>query len=111
MFKTILLAGVCALSLGFGAAYADEYTDMATAKAKAATARANVWDGPTAGPAIAKGKSVVFIAADLKNGGILGASEGVKEAAAAAGWKLTVIDGQGSVSGRTAAMNLSLIHI
>ena len=50
----------------------------------------------------------MFVAADLKNGGILGASEGVKEAAAAIGWTVTVIDGQGSVSGRTAAMNQAL---
>ena len=81
---------------------------MASAKAKAATAHADKWDGPTSGPKAAAGKKIVFVAADLKNGGILGASEGVKEAAAAAGWTVTVIDGQGSVSGRTAAMNQAL---
>ena len=32
----------------------------------------------------------------------------MKEAAAAAGWKVTVIDGQGTVSARTAAMNQAL---
>ncbi len=81
---------------------------LASAKAKAATAHADKWDGPTSGPKAAAGKKIVFVAADLKNGGILGASEGVKEAAAAAGWTVTVIDGQGSVSGRTAAMNQAL---
>ncbi|MBV1703572.1 MAG: substrate-binding domain-containing protein [Hyphomicrobiales bacterium] len=81
---------------------------MATKAANAATARANKWDGPTTGPKIAAGKKIVYVAGDLKNGGILGASEGVKEAAKAAGWTLTVIDGQGTVSGRTAAMNQAL---
>jgi ribose transport system substrate-binding protein len=108
MLKMVLLASVCALSLSVGVARADEYSDMAAAAAKAATAHADKWDGPTAGPKIAAGKSIVFVAGDLKNGGILGASEGVKEAAAAAGWKVTIIDGQGSVSARTAAMNQAL---
>ncbi len=89
-------------------ARADDYVDMATKAAKAATARVDKWDGPTTGPAAAKGKKIVFVAGDLKNGGILGASEGVKEAAAAIGWTVTVIDGQGSVSGRTEAMNQAL---
>ena len=105
--KWVLLASACALA-SVSVAQADDYVDMATKAAKAATARANVWDGPTAGPTAAKGKKVVFVAGDLKNGGILGASEGLKEAAQALGWTVTVIDGQGSVSGRTAAMNQAL---
>ncbi len=106
-FKIALLAGVCALAT-VSIARADDYVDMATKAAKAATARADKWDGPTTGPTAAKGKKVVFVAADLKNGGILGAFEGVKEAAKAIGWTVIVIDGQGSVSGRTAAMNQAL---
>lgn len=106
-FQTLLLAGAAALALT-GAAHADDYVDMATKTAKAATARADKWDGPTSGPKAAAGKKIVFVAGDLKNGGILGASEGVKEAAKAVGWTVTVMDGQGSVSGRTAAMNQAL---
>ncbi len=105
--KIALLAGACALAT-ISIARADDYVDMATKAAKAATARADKWDGPTTGPTAAKGKKIVFVAADLKNGGILGASEGVKEAAKAIGWTVIVIDGQGSVSGRTAAMNQAL---
>ena len=103
-WKVALLAGVCALA-AVSLARADDYVDMATKAAKAATARVDKWDGPTTGPKAAKGKKIVFVAGDLKNGGILGASEGVKEAAGSLGWTVTVIDGQGSVSGRTAAMN------
>jgi ribose transport system substrate-binding protein len=50
----------------------------------------------------------VFVAADLKNGGILGVSQGVEEAGKAIGWTVRVIDGQGTVSGRTAALNQAL---
>ncbi|MEM7695953.1 MAG: substrate-binding domain-containing protein [Pseudomonadota bacterium] len=62
------------------------------------------WDGPTTGPAGADGKSIVVVAADLKNGGILGVTEGVEEAAGAIGWEVRVLDGAGSVQGRTAAI-------
>ena len=103
-----LATGAAALVVIAQPARADDYVDTATKKADAATARADKWDGPTSGPAAAKGKKIVFVAGDLKNGGILGASEGVKEAAAAIGWTLTVIDGQGAVSSRTAGMNQAL---
>src|SRR5574337_80226 len=105
--RIALLAGV-GMALAVPAAWADDYVDMATKAAKAATARADKWDGPTTGPTAAKGKKIVYVAGDLKNGGILGASEGLQEAAKAIGWTVTVIDGQGSVSGRTAAMGQAL---
>ena len=74
MLKTMLLAGAAALALT-GAARADAYSDAAAAKAKAATAHADKWDGPTTGPKVAAGKKIVFVAGDSKNGGILGASK------------------------------------
>ncbi|MEL7137542.1 MAG: substrate-binding domain-containing protein [Pseudomonadota bacterium] len=66
------------------------------------------WDGPTTGPKGAEGKSIVLVAADLKNGGILGVTNGVQEAAAKIGWEVRVLDGAGSVSGRTAAIGQAL---
>ncbi|MEM7463051.1 MAG: substrate-binding domain-containing protein [Pseudomonadota bacterium] len=62
------------------------------------------WDGPTTGPKAAEGKSIVLVAADLKNGGILGVTTGVEEAAAKIGWDVRVLDGAGSIQGRTAAI-------
>ncbi|MEY8827229.1 substrate-binding domain-containing protein [Sedimentitalea sp. XS_ASV28] len=62
------------------------------------------FDGPTAGPAAAEGKSIVVVAGDLKNGGILGVTNGVEEAAETIGWDLRVLDGAGSIQGRTAAI-------
>ncbi|MEM6825070.1 MAG: substrate-binding domain-containing protein [Pseudomonadota bacterium] len=66
------------------------------------------WDGPTNGPVAAEGKSIVLVAADLKNGGILGVTTGVEEAADAIGWDVRVLDGAGSVQGRTAAIGQAM---
>ena len=66
------------------------------------------WDGPNAGPTAASGKSIVVLAADLKNGGILGVTKGVEEAAATIGWEVRVLDGAGSIQGRTAAIGQAL---
>ncbi|MEM9522582.1 MAG: substrate-binding domain-containing protein, partial [Pseudomonadota bacterium] len=66
------------------------------------------WDGPTAGPDAARDKSVVVVAADLKNGGILGVTNGVEEASAKIGWDVRVLDGAGSIQGRTAAIGQAL---
>jgi ribose transport system substrate-binding protein len=63
------------------------------------------WDGPTTGPKALPDKLVVYVAQDMRNGGVLGVSEGVQGAAAAIGWRLKTIDGVGSVAGRVAAIN------
>lgn len=66
------------------------------------------FDGPTNGPEAADGKTIVVLAADLKNGGILGVTNGVEEAAAEIGWTVRVLDGGGSVQGRTAAFGQAM---
>ena len=70
---------------------------------QAATRRVSTWDGPTTGPAGAKGKSIALIAEDLHNGGILGVAQGVREAARVIGWKVKVFDAGGSAAGRDRA--------
>ncbi len=102
------LLAVALIAASFGAAHADDFLDQAKAKVAVATMSKEKWDGPTSGPKAAAGKTIVFVAADLKNGGILGVSKGVEEAGKAIGWNVRVIDGQGSVSARTAALNQAL---
>jgi ribose transport system substrate-binding protein len=89
-------------------ARADDFLDAAKKKVATATMTKEVWDGPTSGPKAVAAKTLVFVAADMKNGGIVGVSKGVEEAGKAIGWNVRVIDGQGSVSGRTAALNQAL---
>ncbi|MES0864234.1 substrate-binding domain-containing protein [Ruegeria sp. SCPT10] len=66
------------------------------------------FDGPTSGPKAAEGKSIVVVAGDLKNGGILGVTNGVEEAVGAIGWEVRVLDGAGSIQGRTGAIGQAL---
>jgi len=66
---------------------------------------ATVWVGPTAGPKALPNKLVIYVAQDMRNGGVLGVSKGVEDAARAIGWRLKIIDGAGTVAGRVAAIN------
>ena len=104
MISLLATASLAALVIA-GAARADDFMDAAKARVAAAIKRAGAWDGPTTGPTAAKDKTIIYVAGDLRNGGTSGVADGVKEAAAAIGWKLQVIDGQGQVSTRTAALN------
>ncbi|AXI46876.1 sugar ABC transporter substrate-binding protein [Sulfitobacter sp. SK012] len=66
------------------------------------------FDGPSSGPVAAEGKSIVILAGDLKNGGILGVTTGIEEAAAVIGWDVRVLDGAGSIQGRTGAIGQAM---
>jgi len=103
----LFLATLC-LSIATVPAYADSFVDMAKAKVKAATEPYNHWDGPTTGPKAVPNKMIVYLASDMRNGGVLGVSEGVQEAAKVIGWKVRVLDGQGTVSGRTSIFNQAI---
>ncbi|OQS40624.1 substrate-binding domain-containing protein [Chromobacterium haemolyticum] len=56
------------------------------------------WDGPVSGPAAQPGRSVWFLASDLRNGGVVGVYRGLAEAGRLLGWRLTLLDGQGQRS-------------
>ena len=108
--RRTMLAGALAASLATlaGPAAADDFLAVARQKVAAATAPKNKWDGPVTGPRAAADKTIVFVASDMRNGGVLGVSKGVEEAAQAIGWKVRVLDGQGTVQGRTAAFNQAM---
>ena len=89
-------------------AHADAYVDEAKAIVAKATARVTAWDGPTSGPKLAPNKSIVYIASDMTNGGVLGVRDGFEEAVKAAGWKLDTLDGKGSVKDQLAALNQAI---
>jgi ribose transport system substrate-binding protein len=72
------------------------------------TAHSTKWDGPTTGPQGAKGKTIVYVSADQRNGGALGVSKGVEEAGAALGWQVRVLDGKGTAAGASAAIDQAI---
>lgn len=69
---------------------------------------AQEFDGPSSGPSASGEKTIVVLAADLKNGGILGVTNGIEEAANVVGWTVRVLDGAGSVQGRTSAFGQAI---
>jgi ribose transport system substrate-binding protein len=106
--RTILQATVAAVALMAGVpAFADAVADAKAVVDKYAS-KASAWDGPTTGPKAVAGKTIVILAADMKNGGILGVVNGIQEAAGALGWTVTALDGAGSIGGRTAAFGQAM---
>src|SRR5215204_5770363 len=111
--RDVLKYGVAIAAIAFAApvfvapAFADAMADAQAIVARYAS-KVEKWDGPAAGPKGAEGKTIVILGADMKNGGILGVSKGVEEAAAALGWTVKTLDGAGSIGGRTAAFGQAL---
>ncbi|QES52160.1 sugar ABC transporter substrate-binding protein [Streptomyces venezuelae] len=63
------------------------------------------WHGPTTGPAAVPGKSIVYVAQTMTNPGVAGVAKGLREAAGTIGWKVRVIDGEGTPAGIQAAFS------
>src|SRR5258708_13623419 len=106
--KRRLITTLCAALVASSAlsAHAD---DTFLAEAKAYTAQATKsgqsWGGPTTGSTAQHGKTIVFVSADQRDSGPPGAAEGAKEAASPRGSSFRLVDGQGPISGPSAAMN------
>lgn len=106
MLRRTFVAGLVTLSFAVPA-HADAISDAMMMVKKHAGLK-TVWDGPTSSPKAAQGKTIVMLAGDMKNGGVLGVVNGVKEAAETIGWTLRIVDGGGSVGGRTAAFGQAM---
>ncbi|MBT9371166.1 substrate-binding domain-containing protein [Rhizobium sp. CSW-27] len=106
MLKRAIAVSVVALTAAMPA-FADAISD-AKADVQKYAGEKKTWDGPTSGPTAAAGKKIVVLAADMKNGGILGVTNGIREASARIGWQVTVLDGAGSVQSRAGAFGQAL---
>lgn len=87
---------------------ASDFLSQVNAAVAQATAPATTWDGPTSGPVLQPGKKIIFIASDMKNGGVQGVQQGLAEAAKIAGWALETLDGAGSVKDQLFALNQAI---
>jgi ribose transport system substrate-binding protein len=87
-------------------------TDAAVQRARASVDRAMTavaeFRGPAAGPTAQPRRPVVFIAADVTNGGIAGVAHGVQQAAGVIGWPLRILDGQSTPRGRRSALRTAV---
>jgi ribose transport system substrate-binding protein len=84
------------------------YLQMAKDYIATVTAPGTPWTGPTTGPMAQPKKLIVYVSSDQRNGGPQGAGDGAQEAAKAIGWDFRILDGQGSVQGRTTALNQAI---
>lgn len=107
-YKTVQLAGLLAtLAIAPSAALADAVSDAKAFVEKVSTPNAP-WAGPTTGPKAVPGKTIIYVSTDQRNGGALGAGVGVEQASGKIGWTYRLIDGQGSVAGRSTALNQAI---
>ncbi|WP_030713191.1 substrate-binding domain-containing protein [Streptomyces sp. NRRL F-2580] len=108
---TVLVAG-CGSGPSTGAGPSETGCPATLARAEAAVRQAEnsdaVWHGPTSGPPAASGKTLVYVAQTMTNPGVAGVAKGVEEAAKAIGWKLRVIDGDGTPAGIQAALSQAI---
>jgi ribose transport system substrate-binding protein len=102
-----LLASAAAFGLQVATAQAE---DLESAKAYIAKAAAPVteWTGPTTGPKAQGKKLVIYVSSQQTNGGASGVGDGAQEAAKAIGWDFRILDGQGTVPGRSSALSQAI---
>jgi len=86
----------------------DAYLQMAKDYVATVTMPGTPWTGPTTGPTAQPRKLIVYVSSDQRNGGPQGAGDGAQDAAKAIGWDFRILDGQGSVQGRTTALNQAI---
>jgi ribose transport system substrate-binding protein len=101
-------AGETAAPAGAATAADNAYLTMAKEYIAKVTAPGTPWTGPTTGPAAQGKKLIVYVSSDQRNGGPQGAGDGAQEAAGVIGWDFRILDGQGSVQGRTTALNQAI---
>jgi ribose transport system substrate-binding protein len=109
LYATII-ASACAGLLARAALAASPEEDVARAKQALAayTTAATKWTGPTSGPKLEAGKSVVVVGGDMKNPGIATLAQAVQRIGTAAGWTVTILDGQGTTTGQQSAMTQAI---
>lgn len=78
------------------AAASSSYLADARRVVDAAEQPAAQWNGPRAGPRAQPGRHIAVVAEELRNGGILGVTDGVLEAAKVIGWSVKIFDAGGA---------------
>jgi ribose transport system substrate-binding protein len=109
-FRALFLCCLATTSSAFcqGPTAAEAGLQDARARVARATLPGGGWSGPGTGPAAVPGKRIALMAEDLRNGGVVGVAQGVREAVAVMGWTLKIFDGGGSPAGRARALALAL---
>lgn len=99
-----LLSWIVSILLGGSVHAQTSYVDQAKTYIDKISKPSPPWDGPTTGPTAQRAKTVIYVSADQRNGGAWGVGKAAEEAAKVIGWNFRLIDGQGSIDGRNAAL-------
>jgi ribose transport system substrate-binding protein len=108
LVTTGLVAAACGAAHGPPARSADPAVRRAEANVAGARTSPQGYRGPARGPEAERGGLIVFVAGDLTNGGIAGAAFGVQQGASAIGWRLEILDGQGTEARQARALRAAL---
>ena len=106
-FASLLLAITC-YSQSFAGNHEGDFFQYAEEKVMRAVSNQRTWNGPTQGPAVRHEKNVIFVASDLRNGGVYGVGKGISEAISNINWHLRFIDGLGSEVRQGAAIRKAI---
>ena len=107
--SVVLAAGPgCGGSKSNAPAQSDPVVRQAQVGLERAVSSEEEYRGPSAGPRAQPPRRVVFIAADLTNGGIAGVARGVEEAARSIGWPLRILDGRGNAACHDKALKAAI---
>nr|WP_297355955.1 substrate-binding domain-containing protein [uncultured Caldimonas sp.] len=68
----------------------------------------STWTGPQDGPRGSGARHIAVLAEDLRNGGVLGVAQGLREAGRQLKWTLHVFDAGGSIEGRRRVLREAL---
>jgi ribose transport system substrate-binding protein len=94
--------------VGFAATVEQVSVDAAQRIVADAAQHDQRWIGPQSGPAAQPGRTIAIVAEDLRNGGIVGVAQGMREAAQVLGWTVKVVDAGGSAAGLAKALAVAL---
>lgn len=104
--QVVLIFCIC-LFYGF-LGYADATpTEIQPSFASLQEPHAN-WGGARSGPSGRVNALVAIVSEDLRNGGILGVTQGIKEATEIMGWRTRIFDAAGTANGRDKALEVAL---
>lgn len=91
-FLNLSFAALAAVATSVTPVWAEAQDDLYTRSLQPSAE----WNLPADGPKALESKRVIFVAATLRNSGILGVAEGLVEASKAIGWEVDVLDARGS---------------
>ncbi len=108
LLRLLMCLPVVVFAQEFDSIEKDSFLTYARTQVEKAISDSAIWDGPIEGPRAVYDKNVIFVASDLRNGGVYGVARGMSEANSHLDWHLRFIDGLGSEVRQGAAIRKAI---